>query len=121
MVLELPDDIKDQVDKGPLKVQLEVDITEDTGWVEEVTMIIYTLHKNEKTWQEADDECYRNGGHLASVTSEEVHEILKELIYSSQSVPDTIRALWLGGKSEVGEWRWELRDDDWDLENRIRE
>ena len=37
VVLELPDDIKDQVGIGSLIIDLEVYTREDPGWVEEVT------------------------------------------------------------------------------------
>ena len=34
MVLELPDDIKDQVGNGSLAIELEVEIRENEGWQE---------------------------------------------------------------------------------------
>ena len=101
MVLELPDDIKDQVGNGSLIISLEVDTREEEGWVEEVSLMPnFTLHTTEKTWSEAESECQKEGGHLASVTSEEVNQAVK-------NVADGNR-VWLGGRGrkEDGELTW---------------
>ena len=72
IVLELPGDIKDQVGNGSLIIELEVDTRVETGWIEDVFMFTYnyTLHRTSKNWFEADAECQRGGGHLASAASE---------------------------------------------------
>ena len=91
MVLDLPDDIKDQVGRGSLVIELDIDIREEEGWIEQLiykeikegkpatpSIIDYTLMNiTEKSWPDAEEECQREGGHLASVTSEEVNEELK--------------------------------------------
>ena len=47
MVLELPDDIKDQLlGGGSLIIDLKVDTREEQGWFEEVS--IYTFHTTKK-------------------------------------------------------------------------
>ena len=61
VVLELPDDIKEQVGSGSLIIDLEVDTREDEGWTEQVLLHkelkekessfqdkIYNLHASEK-------------------------------------------------------------------------
>ena len=111
MVLELPDDIKEQVGSGSLIIELEVDTRGEKGWTEQVfykelkekkfTLFqekIYTLHRAEKKWAEAEAECQRGGGHLASVTSEKVNEEVSRLASTS--------SIWLGGKTELGKWSW---------------
>ena len=50
MVLELPDDIKEQIGSGSFIIELEVDTREEKGWIEDV--IIYTLHTQKKKWTE---------------------------------------------------------------------
>ena len=98
MVLELPDDIKDRVGSGSLIIELDVDTREETGWIEEVFMYNYTLHTTEKNWLEAEAECQRGGGHLASAVSEEVNQMLERMAGGSW--------IWLGGKKELGKWIW---------------
>ena len=71
MVLELPENIKDQVGSGSLIIDLEVNTREEAGWVEEVNLLPNnTLHTMRKNWSEAESFCQREGGHLASVISE---------------------------------------------------
>ena len=83
LVLELPDDIKDLVGSGSLIIEMEVDIREKEGWQEQLKYIelgqgyiptdlgyAYKLHTTSKSWPEAEYECQKGGGNLASVTSE---------------------------------------------------
>ena len=52
MMLELPDDIKDQVGSGSLIIDLEVDTREELGWSEEVTIYIpHTTEKYHRRWR----------------------------------------------------------------------
>ena len=49
-----------------------------------------------KTWPEAEAQCQKEGGHLASVTSqEENNEVLKV------ASAGRTQAVWLGGKGRV--------------------
>ena len=101
MVLDLPDDIRDQVGSGYLLIDLEVDTREAPGWFEEVSLMPnFTLHTTEKTWAEAESECQKEGGHLASVTSEEVNQVVKNVA----GVDDNY--VWLGGRKEDRKWTW---------------
>ena len=65
MVLELPDNIKEQIGSGSLIIELEVDTREELRWVEDVAM--YTLHTTLKNWFEAEAECQREGGHHSCI------------------------------------------------------
>ena len=98
MVLELPDDIKEQVGSGSLTIELNVDTREETGWVEEVTVPSYTFHPSQKTWSEAESDCQREGGNLASVASEEVNKLVRYKASGSWG--------WLGARKELGMWTW---------------
>ena len=56
-----------------------------------------------RSWDEAEEFCQKEGGHLASVTSEAIHEyIIKEKNRKG------VGYLWLGGsdKEEEGVWKW---------------
>ena len=65
----------EQVGDGSLVIQLEVDTGEEESWQGEVTYgSRYKLYKEGKNWTEAEAHCQREGGHLASVTTEEEWE-----------------------------------------------
>ena len=77
MILQFPANIQEHVGSGSLVVLLEVDTRgEDEGWQE---LVQYQerakLKLSEpgvyKTWEEAEAHCQAEGGHLASVLSEE--------------------------------------------------
>ena len=70
IVLELPVAIKDQVDNGSLKIELESFVREREGWEEEVKMYsspegyeatnlnhAYKLHTNVQDWETAERVC----------------------------------------------------------------
>ena len=61
----------------------------------------FTLHTTRKTWSEAESDCEKEGGHLASVTSEEVNQVVT-------NVAGDDNRIWLGGKGrkEDGELTW---------------
>ena len=98
MVLDLPDDIKEQVGNDSLIIEL--DTREEKGWIEDVIMYssTCTLHTTKKNWTEAEAECRSEGGHLASVISEEENQELKRVAGN--------KYVWLGGRKELGEWSW---------------
>ena len=110
-VLELPKDIKNLIGSGSLTIELEFNSRLEKEWIEQASYkeiedaefkkiqdSTYTFHKSKKNWTEAEAECQRNGGHLASVTSNELYEELKDA-FGSVSV-------WLGGRRELGKWSW---------------
>ena len=101
MVLELPKDIRDQVGGGSLFIDLNVDTRDEVSWGEEVRrgpMPNFTLHSTKKNWTEAESFCQKEGGHLASVTSEEVNQVVTDVAAGND--------VWLGGTKVRGEWTW---------------
>ena len=82
-------------------------------WIEDV--FLYTLHAERKEWSEAEAECQREGGHLASATSQEVENMLMRVESGgdsesfdnaySNSITHGHRFVWLGGRKELG---WHL-------------
>ena len=99
VVLELPDDIKNQIGSGSLMIDIEVDIRKEKGWNEEVN--IFTLYDQPKGWVEAEAECQKEGGYLVSVLSLEENERIGRVAQSMR-----VDSFWLGGKKELGSWIW---------------
>ena len=59
-------------------MEIEVDVDYGKGWQETVTVSEdisgeekYKLHKEKKTWKEANETCVRERGHLESILSHE--------------------------------------------------
>ena len=112
MILELPKYIGELIGYGSLHIELEVNTREE---LEEVFFSplnkeqsasaekVYTFHKTEMKWAEAEAECQKYGGHLASVTSKEVNEVLERLAKPQAGIPQQV---WLGGKKGFGNWTW---------------
>ena len=61
----------------------------------------YKLHREEKTWTEAKEDCQKEGGDLASVAYQEVNEGLQKM---AQIIGRKI--VWLGGRQESGVLSW---------------
>ena len=121
VVLDFPPNIGDLVGSGSLVIELEVDIREEEGWVEEVqysegARFKHIFNENSgsfgSTWNQAELDCQSKGGHLASVLSKwEKHE-LGEL--EKESGLAELDYAWIGGKMEhdgIGQgWRTEWSD-----------
>ena len=76
---------------------------EEGGWQEQLRYVdnyAYKLHTEERTWTEAEAECQKEGGHLASVASKEVNEELHRLAGTYRN------SVLLGGKQKSGVWSW---------------
>ena len=116
IVLEFPKDIRDY--KGSLDIELEVDLREKEGWQEELKYAFskggpdsgytwvdfghaFKLHSGytRKTWPEAEAECLKEGGHLASVESDKMNKEIQNISWKAGFI-------WLGGKSLPGAWSW---------------
>ena len=108
VVLEFPDDIKDRIGDGSFEIELEVDTREETGWIEAVILKNYSLHTIGKNWFEAETECQKEGGRLASVTSEE-----ENIAVSREASTNWV---WIGGRRELWEWKW-VDNSTWDYTN----
>ena len=112
LILELPKYIGELIGYGSLHIELEVNTREELDEVffsplrkEQSASAekIYTFHKTEMKWTEAEAECQKSGGHLASVTSKEVNEVLERLAKPQAGIPQQV---WLGGKKGFGNWTW---------------
>ena len=102
IILELPENIKEQVGSiGSLVINLEADTRDEEGWEEQISL--YTLHTTKKNWTEAETECQKDGGQLASITSEDENDLVAKIALNKKKLVDN---LWLGGKSWMGEWSW---------------
>ena len=103
-ILDFPEDISDHIGPGSLVIQLEVETREEEGWQEEVVFqkgTKYKFHKEERTWVDAEAYCQAEGGHLASVQSDEEWQEVFALTSGEKWI-------WLGGNAEEekGVWRW---------------
>ena len=104
VTLKVPENLSDQIGKGSLFIEVEVDLRE--GWTEEVQISkggskVFTTHLEEKTWHEADSYCQSIGGNLVSVESEEELQNIDISSYSSS---------WIGGIYEEGRGNWSWSD-----------
>ena len=52
----------------------------------------YKYYTNAKTWNDAESDCKKNGGHLAVITSQKSNDAVKKLIQ------DSTNPVWIGGK-----------------------
>ena len=99
VVLELPKDIKDKVGNGSFNIELDIDTREEEGWIEEINLLpTFTFHPTPKTWSKAELACQKEGGHLASVTSDEVNQAVKNVARGHW--------VWLGGRKKSEKWTW---------------
>ena len=103
--LLIPETISEEVGSGRLVVQLEVAAREE-GVQEEIMYSTaswgkpkYSYYEKKRTWADAEAHCQREGGHLASVLSQEEHEEMM-IAFGSYS------AIWLGGNDQEEEGRW---------------
>ena len=108
--INISEELKAQVGSGSLVVELEVDTREEEGWQEVVEysasahtyrsdrMLEYKLYRESKTWSDAEAHCQREGGHLASVVTQDEEDMVV-----AATGGDTV---WLGGTNQEGIWRW---------------
>ncbi|MGN0447906.1 MAG: lectin-like protein [Acutalibacteraceae bacterium] len=68
----------------------------------------YRLFDESMTWKEAKEYCEQLGGYLATVTSAQEQEVVKNLIASGEKAQ-----YWLGGTDEgtLNKWRWVTGED----------
>ena len=59
---------------------------------------MFNLYTRKKTWSEAKTYCQKEGGHLASVTSNEVNQMVTNMAAGNH--------VWLGGRKVLDEWSW---------------
>ena len=61
----------------------------------------YVLYNSGKTWTEAEQWCEKNGGHLASITTENEWNNVKDLLCQLNGINT-----WLGAENTSGSWKW---------------
>ena len=71
-----PGNLAELVGDGSLVIEVEVDTREEEGWEEYVETNVgevrkYKFYDIEMTWTEAEAYCQSEGGHLASVPTQE--------------------------------------------------
>ena len=73
----------------------------------------YLWSKTKQNWTKAEQMCIKNGGHLASITNQDIHNYIWDKIQSA-----TERSVWVGGtdKEEEGTWKWS-DGSVWDFAN----
>ena len=105
MTLSFPEKLKEQVNEGFLVIQAEVNTREVKGWKETVKFIEsswgfdrFKLFKEGKTWWDAEAHCQKEGGHLASVLTDE----------EQKEVGALATKVCLGGSDQEkeGVWSW---------------
>ena len=118
------------IGNGMLVVNLELDTRQLEGWHESLEYTIgprYKLHRQPKTWFEAQDYCKRHGEQLASILSDkELYEFesfsIDRRIYDVEKGFTMLNHVWIGAKrdGENGDFKWtdgskvntELKDID---------
>ncbi|XP_059617745.1 uncharacterized protein LOC132262482 [Phlebotomus argentipes] len=77
------------------------------GWVACQQFCISAVEGAVQSWQSAETECVRRGGHLASIKSEHEQRIVDRLLINSPGYKDHM-AYWIGAsdKSFEGDFRW---------------
>lgn len=63
------------------------------------------------SWEEAEEYCEGQNGHLATITSSAEEKVIRNLISDG-----TKNAYWLGAQKEDDEWEW-VDGEDWDYTN----
>ncbi len=85
------------------KTPQEFEIAETTPPETSVVDIIpqYLVVSGKYTWEDAEKFCQENGGHLASVHSDEQWEALMKVVKEAQKNNANLRYLWLGATSSI--------------------
>ena len=95
------------LESGSLLIEIEVETQDEIGWNDKVVFSEgshFKLHNKKITWYAAEEHCQADGGHLASVLSEQ--ELL-EVNRLTNGTASQHSALWLGGEEGTdGVWRW---------------
>ena len=102
---------EDMAETESLIVAIEVDTNEGSAETVTVTEEIpgsekYKLYKEKKNWTEANAQCEKDGGHLASILSPEEYKAAVDVVGTKYA--------WIGGrkKAENDPWQW-ADGSDW--------
>ena len=108
VTLEIPENVKQYIGDGTLVVEIEADIQEEDEEVFYSVESKYKLYSEKKKWEDAENHCKREGGHLASVQSEQENQEIEKIADG--------RKLWIGGtdrKDRIWKWtdgsKWQLQ------------
>ena len=104
LILEIPDDLKEQMGSGTFVIELEVDVRKAEGWEEEVFYLEghgYTKSKKMFNWKEAKADCDNQQKQLAKVGSAWEQEQVDSMTNSR---------VWIGGRKDEQEDRWKWTD-----------
>ena len=102
--------VEEMGDEDTLVIELEIEngvvVIGKGGPTESFTLPLdqYVIHEDWTSWGEAEEVCVLDGGHLASIASQDELFAIKEVISSMKDIP----SVWLGGEGgqEEGNWRW---------------
>ncbi|CAG4963034.1 unnamed protein product [Colias eurytheme] len=79
----------------------------DYGWVISGDFCVTAVREMKKTWRQAEAECVKQGGHLASLSNEHQQQVLDQVLTNipGAGVDDVY---WIGATDAVqeGEFRW---------------
>ena len=72
----------------------------------------YFFGDEKKNWTAAEDFCREEGGHLATVNTNDTKEFVLEGL-TSKNLSSSLVAAWIGGNDigEEGMWKWKLEVD----------
>ena len=66
-----------------------------------------------QNWNSAEQMCLKNGGHLASITNQDIHNYILNKIQSANKM-----SVWVGGTDKETEGTWKWSDGSlWDFSN----
>ena len=103
IALDFPENLRDNIGSGVLVIHLEVDIRENEGWQEYVEYSAQRtkLYTEKKSWAYAEAHCQWEGGHLASIMSQEDQQEVKDVVNGQKYT-------WIGGNdmTKEGQWMW---------------
>ncbi|XP_035898286.1 uncharacterized protein LOC118505883 isoform X4 [Anopheles stephensi] len=76
------------------------------GWIATTQFCISSIERR-LSWQEAEAECNRLGGHLMSIRSSEDQQLTDQLLFNSPAYKDD-NAYWIGASDLIveGDFRW---------------
>ncbi|GJQ68780.1 hypothetical protein Trydic_g14718 [Trypoxylus dichotomus] len=85
----------------------ELTRTCDFGWVAHRQFCLTVIEEMRLPWMQAEMECGRRGGHLASVRSSDTQEVIDRMLLNSPGYRD-FNAYWIGASDRMheGDFHW---------------
>ena len=97
---------------GQVQTEEGDDQEELPGYLRDASKLEYNGHYYQVftdgiSWSEAKAACEKMNGHLATVTSQEEHDFIQNLIERTRAKTDDKKYnFWLGGYEQDGKWKW---------------